>query len=128
MQANCGVIYTTFRAALLFTRWLLWLRVMAALFPSAIRLRYLRYHWQDKLARWFYPRPSRRRCPPRGGGAYDGGFFKLHFQYLCAFDETRHYDYFAITAGPMSLRKRFCNRKPSKQVQKIAYNRYREIA
>ena len=55
-------------------------------------------------------------------------FFKLHFQYLCAFDETHHYDYFAITAGPITLRKRFCNRKPSKQVQKIAYNRYREIA
>ena len=47
-------------------------------------------------------------------------FFKLHFQYLCAFDETHHYDYFAITAGPITLRKRFCNRKPSKQVQKIA--------
>ena len=55
-------------------------------------------------------------------------FFKLHFQYLCAFDETHHYDYFAITAGPITLRKGFCNRKPSKQVQKIAYNRYREIA
>ena len=55
-------------------------------------------------------------------------FFKLHFQYLCAFDETHHYDYFAITAGPITLRKRFCNRKPSKLVQKIAYNRYREIA
>ena len=55
-------------------------------------------------------------------------FFKLHFQYLCAFDQTRHYDYFAITAGPISLRKRFCNRKPSKQVQKSAYNRYRDIA
>ena len=55
-------------------------------------------------------------------------FFKLHFQYLCAFDQTRHYDYFAITAGPISLRKRFCNRKPSKQVQRIAYNRYRDIA
>ena len=54
--------------------------------------------------------------------------FKLHFQYLCAFDETHHYDYFAITAGPITLRNRFCNRKPSKQVQKIAYNRYREIA
>ena len=55
-------------------------------------------------------------------------FFKLHFQYLRAFDETHHYDYFAITAGPITLRKRFCNRKPSKQVQKIAYNHYREIA
>ena len=54
-------------------------------------------------------------------------FFKLHFQYLCAFDETHHYDYFAITAGPIILRKSFCNREPSKHLQKIAYNRYREI-
>ena len=27
-------------------------------------------------------------------------FFRLHFQYLCAFDRPRDYDYFQITAGP----------------------------
>lgn len=34
-------------------------------------------------------------------------FFRRHIQYLCAFEHPRGYDYFAITAGPMSLRKRF---------------------
>ncbi len=29
-------------------------------------------------------------------------FFRLHFQYLCAFDRPRDYDYFQITAGPMT--------------------------
>ncbi len=27
-------------------------------------------------------------------------FFRLHFQYLCAFDKPEAYDYFRITAGP----------------------------
>ncbi|MDO5631385.1 MAG: hypothetical protein Q4G22_06055 [Paracoccus sp. (in: a-proteobacteria)] len=34
-------------------------------------------------------------------------WFRRHFQYLCAFDLPRDYDYFAITAGPQSLRQRF---------------------
>ena len=29
-------------------------------------------------------------------------FFRLHFQYLCAFDRPGDYDYFRITAGPMT--------------------------
>lgn len=41
-------------------------------------------------------------------------FFRLHFQYLCAFDRPGDYDYFAITAGPMTLGARFANRAPSK--------------
>ena len=31
-------------------------------------------------------------------------FFRLHFQYLCAFERPRDYDYFRITAGPLRLR------------------------
>ncbi len=34
-------------------------------------------------------------------------FFRRHIQYLCAFDFPRGYDYFAITAGPMTLRQRY---------------------
>jgi hypothetical protein len=30
-------------------------------------------------------------------------FFRIHFQYLCAFDDPRGYDYFRITAGPRTL-------------------------
>ena len=40
-------------------------------------------------------------------------FFRLHFQYLCAFDQSGFYDYFQITAGPHTLRDRFQGRGPS---------------
>jgi hypothetical protein len=40
-------------------------------------------------------------------------WFRLHFQYLCAFDQPGDYDYFAITAGPQTLARRFAGRKPS---------------
>jgi len=41
-------------------------------------------------------------------------FFRLHFQYLCAFDRPGDYDYFRITAGPRTLAARFAGRRPSK--------------
>lgn len=41
-------------------------------------------------------------------------FFRLHFQYLCAFDKPDRYDYFRITAGPQTLEQRFEGRVPSK--------------
>ncbi len=41
-------------------------------------------------------------------------FFRLHFQYLCAFDRPGDYDYFRITAGPLTLGARFAGRQPSK--------------
>ena len=40
-------------------------------------------------------------------------FFRLHFQYLCAFDRPRDYDYFQITAGPKTLGARYRGRRPS---------------
>jgi hypothetical protein len=40
-------------------------------------------------------------------------FFRLHFQYLCAFDGPSHYDYFRITAGPETLAARYAGRAPS---------------
>ncbi len=40
-------------------------------------------------------------------------FFRLHFQYLCAFDRPLDYDYFLITAGPQSLGARYAARPPS---------------
>lgn len=40
-------------------------------------------------------------------------WFRLHFQYLCAFDRPGDYDYFAITAGPLTLAQRFAGRAPS---------------
>lgn len=41
-------------------------------------------------------------------------FFRLHFQYLCAFDRPKDYDYFQITAGPLTLRERYKDRAPSR--------------
>ncbi len=41
-------------------------------------------------------------------------FFRLHFQYLCAFDAPKDYDYFQITAGPHSLAERYAGRPASK--------------
>ena len=40
-------------------------------------------------------------------------WFRLHLQYLCAFDRPGDYDYFAITAGPQTLADRFAGRKHS---------------
>ncbi|MEM9351335.1 MAG: hypothetical protein AAGA47_13835, partial [Pseudomonadota bacterium] len=40
-------------------------------------------------------------------------YFRLHFQYLCAFDRPKDYDYFQITAGPLTLGARYADRKPS---------------
>ena len=51
-------------------------------------------------------------------------FFRLHFQYLCAFDFPNDYDYFAITAGPQTLRARFKDRPPSKSRIERAENHY----
>jgi hypothetical protein len=40
-------------------------------------------------------------------------FFRLHFQYLCAFDAPGTYDYFRITAGGQTLRERYADQAPS---------------
>lgn len=55
-------------------------------------------------------------------------FFRLHFQYLCAFDRPRDYDYFRITAGPLTLRDRYKGRAPSKSRIETPVNRHRSLA
>ncbi len=55
-------------------------------------------------------------------------FFRLHFQYLCAFDRPKDYDYFQITAGPMSLAARYAGRAPSKSRIEAAVNKYPSVA
>ena len=52
---------------------------------------------------------------------YKRRYFRLHFQYLCAFDRPRDYDYFLITAGPLSLAERFRNRKSSASCSHACY-------
>lgn len=51
-------------------------------------------------------------------------FFRLHFQYLCAFDRVGHYDYFRITAGAMTLAERFEGRSPSKSRIDVAASKF----
>jgi hypothetical protein len=52
-------------------------------------------------------------------------FFRLHFQYLCAFDRPGDYDYFQITAGPLSLEDRYRHRSASKSRIETPLSGYR---
>ncbi len=53
--------------------------------------------------------------------------FELHFQYLNAFDRPGDYDYFQITAGPISLASRYENRQSSASRITAPVNRYTSI-
>ncbi|WBU62889.1 hypothetical protein [Paracoccus aerodenitrificans] len=83
------------------------------------------------------------RCVPEGGGGplilsaafrqtlsagkqkeLRGRWFRLHFQYLCAFDRPGNYDYFLITAGPRTLAERFAGRKHSPGRIAVPANRW----
>ncbi|WP_164658908.1 hypothetical protein [Tropicibacter sp. Alg240-R139] len=55
-------------------------------------------------------------------------FFRLHFQYLCAFDRPGDYDYFRITAGPLTLAERYHDRAPSKSRIEVAVSKYTAVA
>ena len=55
-------------------------------------------------------------------------YFRLHFQYLCAFDRPKDYDYFQITAGPFTLADRYANRPPSKSRIEAPVNCYTDMA
>ena len=55
-------------------------------------------------------------------------FFRLHFQYLCAFDRPLDYDYFQITAGPLSLAARYGGRPPSASRIDRAVSKYTSMA
>lgn len=55
-------------------------------------------------------------------------FFRLHFQYLCAFDQPLDYDYFQITAGPVTLGNRYADRPPSASRIDYAVSKYTSMA
>lgn len=55
-------------------------------------------------------------------------FFRLHFQYMCAFDRPGDYDYFRITAGPLSLARRFGGRAPSRSRIETPLSGHRSLA
>ena len=54
-------------------------------------------------------------------------FFRLHFQYLCAFDRPKDYDYFQITAGPVTLADRYGDRPHSRSRITRAVNKYTSV-
>ena len=51
-------------------------------------------------------------------------YFRLHFQYLCAFDKPGDYDYFQITAGPLTLQQRFHGRRSSQSRIDVPASRF----
>ena len=55
-------------------------------------------------------------------------WFRLHFQYMCAFDRPGDYDYFRITAGPLTLAARYAGRAPSKSRIERPLSGYRTLA
>lgn len=55
-------------------------------------------------------------------------YFRLHFQYLCAFDRPGDYDYFRITAGPLTLAERFRGRKASASRIVTPLSPFRDVA
>ncbi|MGD9295480.1 MAG: hypothetical protein PVI41_11400, partial [Roseobacter sp.] len=54
-------------------------------------------------------------------------FFRLHFQYLCAFDRPKDYDYFQITAGPLTLAERYAGRAPSRSRLEKSLSKYTSV-
>lgn len=55
-------------------------------------------------------------------------WFTLHFQYMGAFDRPGDYDYFRITAGPLTLATRFRDRPPSPSRIEMPFSRHRSMA
>jgi hypothetical protein len=79
-------------------------------------------HWPLVLSAAF----SQTLSPARWA-ALRWRFFRLHFQYLCAFDQPGDYDYFQITAGPQSLRGRYAGRAPSPSRIETPVNTYTSV-
>lgn len=70
----------------------------------------------------------RQTLSPEKQAELRGRWFRIHFQYLCAFDRPGDYDYFAITAGPLSLADRFAGRGHSPGRIARPVNRYTSVA
>ncbi|MEM9754603.1 MAG: hypothetical protein AAF914_01345 [Pseudomonadota bacterium] len=69
----------------------------------------------------------RQTLSPETWAALRWRFFRLHFQYMCAFDRPGDYDYFAITSGPVTLADRFSGRAPSASRIETPVNQHRSV-
>ena len=65
---------------------------------------------------------------PEKWNALKRRYFRLHFQYVCAFDRPKDYDYFQITAGPLLLSERYKGRPPSKSRIDVSASPYTSVA
>ena len=65
---------------------------------------------------------------PERWNALKRRYFRLHFQYLCAFDQPKDYDYFRVTAGPLTLAERFRGRKASSSRIATPLSPFRDVA
>ncbi|SDI04528.1 hypothetical protein [Lutimaribacter saemankumensis] len=65
---------------------------------------------------------------PERWAALKRRYFRLHFQYLCAFDRPKDYDYFQITAGPVTLGARYHERPASISRMERAVSKYRSVS
>ncbi len=89
---------------------------------------------QPADARWpmIFSAAYTQTLKPETWAALRWKFFRLHFQYLCAFDNlpgTDHdFDYFRVTAGPLTLYDRFGNRESSRSRIDVAASKYTSIA
>lgn len=54
-------------------------------------------------------------------------WFRLHFQYLYALPNAEDYDYFRVTAGPLTLAARYAERQPSPSTIRKAISCYRRM-
>jgi hypothetical protein len=55
-------------------------------------------------------------------------FFRMHFQYLCAFDRPGVFDYFRVTAGSQTLRERLGHVAPSPSRIDVVASKYTDMA
>ncbi len=69
-----------------------------------------------------------RTMAPERWKAQRRQYFKLHFQYLCAFENPADYDYFQITAGPLTLGQRYATRAPSPSRIDVSVSKYTNTA
>ncbi|MEM7547363.1 MAG: hypothetical protein AAF367_17680 [Pseudomonadota bacterium] len=62
---------------------------------------------------------------PEMKAALKGRWFRIHIQYLCAFDRPVDFDYFRVTAGPIRLAERFAARGESPKLKGAPFIQHR---
>lgn len=82
---------------------------------------------QDKRWPLVFSAAFTQTLSPARWAALRWRFFRLHFQYLCAFDQPGDYDYFRITAGAMTLRERYKTRQPSQSRIDVTASKYTSV-